>query len=52
MLAPHQPFNDQPIGGLRGVEAAPGVGGGHREGLFAQHMLAGVKRPDRPLGVH
>jgi hypothetical protein len=42
MLTPHQPFNDQPLGGLRGVEAAPSVGGGHRERLLAQNVLAGV----------
>ncbi|MDY7556867.1 hypothetical protein RGU41_08970 [Cryobacterium sp. 10C3] len=29
----------------------PGLGGVHREGLFAEHVLAGLERCNRPLGV-
>jgi hypothetical protein len=52
VVAPHQPLDAAPAGRLGGVEAAGGVLGAGRERLLAQHVLAGLQRLDRPLGVH
>jgi hypothetical protein len=37
---------------FRGVEGSFGIRRGQGEWLLAQHVLAGLQRLDRPLGVH
>jgi hypothetical protein len=51
VVPPHQALDAVPAAAFGGVKTRRGVGGGHRERLFAEHVLSGLKRPDGPLGV-
>ena len=51
-VAPHERLHQHAVRALGGVEGALGVRGMARQRLLAQHVLAGLQRPDRPLDVH
>src|SRR5437588_1335765 len=50
-VTPHERLHQQPACVLGGVEGVLGIGGGSRERLLAQHVLAGLERADRPRHV-
>ena len=50
-MAPHERLHQQAAGAVGGVEGLLDLGGGPRERLLAQHVLAGLERADRPRHV-
>src|SRR5947209_1093116 len=50
-VPPHERLHQQAACVFGGVEAVLGIGGGSRERLLAQHVLARLERADRPRHV-
>ena len=52
MEAVHKGFHELEIAGISGIGHGNRIGGRRRQGLLAEHMLAGAQGAQRPLGMH